>query len=347
MWHVLVTTTRNDTGADVRVGYGKSAEIVSNAELANAKNCVGNLKLRYGEKPWYSAVSYTDSFSTLALNHRRASRAYFKLVELAELVPPLTSRQSVLHLAEAPGGFVQAAHEMCPETTWVAHSLEGDGTIRFARQLPAGGKVLTFGEKHGRGNLCDDRALAHMCDNRNAFDLITADGSVDIDNDHANAETCNFALTVRETLIARRLCRIGGSFVVKVFDVAHECTLGLVQLLTQWFANVSLAKPCASRSSNGELYVVCTGALPPTTGEGDVLARLQAASHSSQPRIAKIFDALDPDVCQGLTKAVRELQHAQLAALKGVFDTLEGRVAPMKDKTEAWWKGPGARLKGR
>ena len=53
--------------------------------------------------------------------------------------------------------------------------------------------------------------------------------------------------------------KLGGSFVIKVFDMYTQITQSLIYLLFVCYDKVYISKPNTSRSANSEKYVVCKG----------------------------------------------------------------------------------------
>ena len=305
----------------VSVQQGLPVLRVDHADLTVAKDKVGEVKVRHGEDAWRTAVNFVDPYAALPLQVRVPSRAYFKWVEMAETIP---KPSNILHLCEAPGGFVQANWDMF-RTPWVAHSLKC--SIRFKR-MPPGGRVW----EEGDGDLLDDatfdRMRGKLC---NDFDCVTADGSVDFESEHSRVEECNFHLLLRQCILARFALRPGGSLVVKVFDVTTECTWGVVQLLAQWFDKVRIVKPASSRASNGECYAVCTG-----LKEG-----LDPPFHPPDPstRVCRLFSCIDDGVASDLTASV--FATSQLKAIRSAIALCSGKQTRSVDKTKEWWDGPG------
>ena len=296
--------------------------------LARAKERCGEVKACHGDAAWRTAVNYVDPCAQLPTQRRVASRAYFKWVELSSLVD-VRPGQRVLHLCEAPGGFAQASHDL--KLHWTAHSLHTPTSIRFRRLPPDG---LLVRHVPAGGDLLDDAALAHLTSTLRGYDHVTADGSLDFEQDHANAEACNFALALREAVVARRALAPGGSFTLKLFDVTLECTWGLVQMLAHWFDRVSLCKPQSSRASNGEVYAVCTGFRD--TGEADVATPTGPVASFGAP-------TSDAALCAALADA--RFRRSQLAALTAACDVCSGkRLVACTDASAEWWATYGRRV---
>lgn len=336
----LIPLTRREASLPLCVVPGVPKPMASHEALEVAKERVGEMKLKHGDEAWRTAVNFVDPYSRLTQQRRVASRAYFKWAEMSSLLlhaSPLQGRR-VLHLCEAPGGFVQASCDLGFEE-WRAHSLQGPDAIRFRALPPSGGRRLMC---PANGDLLADDAFDFLCNLADRFDVVTADGSCEFESEHARAEECNFALCLREALVARRVLRPGGDFVLKLFDVALESTWGLVQLLTDWFTEVRLCKPSTSRASNGEVYLVCTRlrALDADRADADATTTLARV----RDPVARLYPRLDPALCEQLAR--HDLREAQLHALTEVCDTCSGtRLRQPVDASAQWWATHGACLR--
>lgn len=92
---------------------------------------------------------------------------------------------------------------------------------------------------------------------KNSIDLVTADGSVDCMSCPGEQEEFTSFLHYCETITALLVLRKGGSFVLKLFTIFEDTTICLLYLLNCLF-NVTIFKPCSSKSGNSEIYVICT-----------------------------------------------------------------------------------------
>ena len=89
------------------------------------------------------------------------------------------------------------------------------------------------------------------------MDFITADGGFDFSTDFNAQEESSLNLVFCEIIYAIVLQKKGGSFVLKVFDCFSNVMVELLYLLCYLYDEVSIMKPCTSRSANSEKYIVC------------------------------------------------------------------------------------------
>ena len=215
------------------------------ARLERAKARVPEV-VRDNRRAWDRAVAtVTTHVPAPGAPPRVASRAYHKLHEIVRscVLPP--PERFVLHLCEAPGGFVQCVQAWTPGVPWCALTLPG-GPAPCTDVLDTSTGRFVLGDVH-------DPACV---DARDA-DLVTADGAVDMD--HGNLEAEHFPLLVAQTTVGLRALVKGGTFVIKFFEGARRETQAWMAWLTTRFERVSLIKPHTSRPTNSERYLVARG----------------------------------------------------------------------------------------
>ena len=173
------------------------------------------------------------------------------------------------HLAEGPGGFIEAICYLRANANDVYYGMTLiDDTPNSA--CPGWKKSRLFLErnpsvkleygKDGTGNLLSIDNYLHCCEKyRNSMDLITADGGFDFSSDFNHQEVLAQTLVVSEVLYALSLQKMGGSFVIKIFDTFTRVTVDIIHLLALFYADVIIIKPNTSRVANSEKYIVCKG----------------------------------------------------------------------------------------
>ena len=99
-------------------------------------------------------------------------------------------------------------------------------------------------------------AFANDTRKRGERDLVIADGGVDVDNDPENQEVKNALLILGEVICALHVLKIGGKFVLKLYDAYTKFTADILCLLFRHFERSTIIKPYTSRPANAERYFV-------------------------------------------------------------------------------------------
>lgn len=194
------------------------------------------------------------------------SRAYFKLLELMgdhELV----DNCNTLHLAEAPGGFIEATRYLkkkkgTQDTTYYTFSVLGNDCIpTYNRNLIYDKNVVVLSNKKNNGDLYvleNIKNLISGLKNKN-INFITCDGGFTENNDFSSKEQLHHHLIFNEIVTSLFILNEGGNFVLKIFDIFTELTFDYLYLLSYLFKEVYICKPNTSRPTNSEKYLVCKG----------------------------------------------------------------------------------------
>jgi len=277
-------------------------------------------KIKQYENDWNDYKKYTNPYEFIntiipgknkcVSKYKPLSRSYFKMVEILHFlvyhlrepsVPyggsretdqeegeicdfPINLKQSSpirsFHLAEGPGGFIEATANMrnnpadqyygmtilddaenckiysLPEIQEKGMNVPGwKKTESFLRAHP---NVLLEHGADGTGNILSLENFVH-CRTKygGSMDLITADGGFDFSVDFNNQETNIAALLFAQVCYALCLQKQGGHFVLKIFDCFMDHTVDILYILSSFYEKVYITKPQTSRYANSEKYVVC------------------------------------------------------------------------------------------
>ncbi|KAB0791476.1 hypothetical protein PPYR_03276 [Photinus pyralis] len=242
--------------------------------------CKGQLN-RFALTEWSNHTKFTDPSSSIietissTCKVELLTQAWCKFYECLYNYP-IVSRTSIetrtlnsLHLCEAPGAFISAlnyflyAKHPWIKWRWRASTLnpyyEGnsldemiydDRLIR--RTLPNWefGPDLTGDLR----TLHNHESVVASCE---GIMLVTADGSTDCSGDPGEQERHVHFLHYCEVMTALKVLGVHGNFVLKLFTMFEHETVSLMFLLNCLFLGVHVFKPCASKSGNSEVYVVC------------------------------------------------------------------------------------------
>lgn len=236
-----------------------------------------------GTKNWNNLVKIHNPYEKVtkisSKNEWISSRAFYKLYEIlvyneekANDGDNIAYKRS-LHLCEAPGGFIQAAIKRYPDIEWYSQSLykrnnEDNGALDIDKNLDPNKWI---GYKTGStGNLYDPTVVANLC-TYGKFDLITGDGGIETSEDPNNQEQLHQHLIFSQIYTALKLQNLGGTLVLKIFDIFTTPTLQLIVILKLVYSSVYIIKPRTSRFSNAEKYIVCNGFM----GAEDIITELE------------------------------------------------------------------------
>ena len=196
---------------------------------------------------------------------KHISRAYFKLKELMiDDSAKFKNIKRVAALAEGPGGFIKYINDAYPTAEVFGISLkEGtEGTNWLMGNLNQDKVKIIYGDDNmfNDGNIYNRYVADAYVEKvgKNSVDLVTADGGFQA-KDENDKEVEHMKLFLAETLIALRVLKKGGSFILKIYDIFTQPTLEMLYLLKNVFKSVQIKKPVSSRPANSERYIVCHG----------------------------------------------------------------------------------------
>ena len=238
-----------------------------------------------GEEVWDSVKKYTNPFEFIhtaipncktytVSKLRPLSRSFYKMIELcATFFNSLfdLKRMTSFHLAEGPGGFIEALvhirSRQFPDTQHDVHI--GMTLLNQDTSCPGWKKSKGFLEMHrnrvcietgadGTGNIISLKNFEHCVSKyQNTCEFITADGGFDFSCDFNNQESMVSCLLAAEMGFALALQKTGGHFILKVFDTFTKPTIDILYVLCNLYKEVFVSKPCTSRHANSERYIVC------------------------------------------------------------------------------------------
>lgn len=187
------------------------------------------------------------------------SRSYFKMKEIINIFNIIKDSNNIFCIAEAPGGFIQCLLEYNVKIDTTSLLSDDKSIPYWNKKLMDENINFNYGIKNN-GDICDINNLISLIkDKKNYYDLITADGGFDYSVDYNSQEKDSLKLIYSEIFLAINTQKIGGSFVCKIFDIFLKETIYLVYILSLLYENIYFHKPCVSRISNSEKYLICMG----------------------------------------------------------------------------------------
>jgi len=264
----------------------KSELLEFNAKLGECVTEYKNMIDPYFEKRncWDQVKKFSNDYEFIftslqkqpcVANVNPSSRSYFKLWEILKQHGGLgmlgaSDEIKTAHIAEGPGGFVECIQDWCSKHVPYKRVESHGITLRSKDRMVPNWKlsksrlargIQLHGGADGTGDIYNILNIEHFVRHvgEGTCDIITADGGFDIHGNFNNQENMIERLLISEIYAAIYTCKIGGSFVLKVFDFFCEATMQLLWILKIAFADLHILKPLSSRPANSEKYIVACG----------------------------------------------------------------------------------------
>lgn len=232
---------------------------------------------------------YGGSHKLSICKYKPISRAYFKMLEIIDTfnlfgthnnwIKSKASQPAIkmFGIAEGPGGFIEAVVN-CRKQVVVKSNRANEQDMFYGMtiedstndEVPGWRKTRNFLKNNdnvflekgadGTGNILSMANFRHVVGKyRNSMDIITGDGGFDFSADFNSQETSINELLFAQVAYAVCMQKLGGSFVLKMFDCFYKPTADILYILSSFYDKVHIIKPNTSRYANSEKYVVCVG----------------------------------------------------------------------------------------
>lgn len=280
--------------------------------LNNYRNIIDNIN---GEK-WKRVRWYINEYDFLVKDPiiNRAFYKYWEMINEFSIFETYKECDKIMHCAEAPGGFIQGSNfylqKLKPNNTnqtikqdgWTtivkkkrqnpimySISLNKDLQAYKSYNLPSYNKTILNKNIHityGVDNTGDINNWSNInyiqSLNPEKFFLITGDGGFDEGIDFNNKEQLHYGLILSEIYAALTLQKIGGHFILKMFDIFTESSVHLLYLLSLCYSDVTIYKPKTSRPTNSEKYIICKNFTLEEDGKKIIIEHLTRLSQEIQ-----------------------------------------------------------------
>ena len=239
--------------------------IKNNIDNNNISTWNNNKKYIYEYEFIHTSVSKNNT-NISALNV--ISRSFYKLIEIV-LKNNIRDLNNCFHLAEAPGGFIDAIIYLNTinntdgiNNRYNAISLISDNNI------PSWNKLINkYNNKINNniflltdfnGDLYNVNMYDFVYNNySNSTEFITADGGINLFEEYNNQEALVTKLILLECIYAIIIQKKHGNFILKIFDIFTKPTVEIIYILTFFYEKVYICKPLTSRTANSEKYINC------------------------------------------------------------------------------------------
>lgn len=206
---------------------------------------------------------YSPNTKTNVSNYQPVSRSFFKLWEMINKFKLLdnSKRNVISNIAEGPGGFIECILKF-----------QSDNLIFSTTLYPSNKDIPSWTKLNKKIEICKVKNLNLLYHNiynyddylkyienfkENKADFITADGGFDYSIDFNRQEEMSYRIIFSEIIIALSIQKLGGNFVLKIFDIFTIFTLKYIYLLYLFYDEVHIYKPLTSRVANSEKYIIC------------------------------------------------------------------------------------------
>ena len=289
-------------------------------------------------------------------SHKPISRSYFKMIEILnnfDLKFMNKNNIKTFHLAEGPGGFIEAIVRMRENKndeyygmTLMDNDIDIPKWNKISNLMKDNHNIkLIFGPKND-GNLYYGHNLEFISRYYgNSMHLITGDGGFDYSIDFNRQEENSINLIFCEMLYALIMQKNGGSFVLKVFDIFHRNTIEILCILCYFYEKVHIYKPLTSREANSEKYIICMN-FQRKKNYDSIIKKLKHNFHLMKSQ--KIVKILDYEINSFFLNKIQEVNaiYGQqqieniLCTINHVHDFQKERINKMKqnniEKCKKW-----------
>ena len=238
----------------------------------------------FESKEWDKTKKFSNDYELIHIPNKRSksdsvalyqplSRSYFKMIEIIKDFNLISKDNqnsfTSSHLAEGPGGFMEACYNISHKIGFEYYSHYGITLFSSNKDIPGWNKAQEFIYNNNdvkicygqdkTGNLYNSDNILNFIDNvgKSNCDLVTADGGFDFSIDFNKQELLSYRLILCEIITALGIQKKGGSFVCKFFDLYSIATIKLLFLLNTFYGELYITKPLTSRPANSEKYIVC------------------------------------------------------------------------------------------
>ena len=269
------------------------------------KKIVNPYELVYTQKKY---PNFPESICVL----KPLSRSYFKMIEMTDLInffqlfPGDTIRTA--HVCEGPGGFIEALFDEAAKYNRKIHTSIAMTLKSKRTNVPGWKRAEYFLKKNKNVRILfgeDDTGDIMKPENQQYFidyatnpeyggkvHIFTADGGFDFSCDYTKQEEMVFPLLLASTKIGLEVLKVGGVFILKLFDFYHPSTVDLLYFLSHLFEEWTLYKPGMSRPCNPEHYFIGKGFIGCSDKAFDILRLWCSMVENHQP-LCRLFHMED------------------------------------------------------
>lgn len=270
----------NNLFLNILIKTNQNKIIIRNNILSDVKNKITKYSK---DKKWDFYKKITNPYELIYLTkkldkpfsisyYEPISRSYFKMIEILNefFIDYKNNYKQIntFHLAEGPGGFVEAMINFRKNKLDNIYAMT---LISNNKDIPNWNKIKYFMKNNknikilvgedGRGDLYNINNHYHIMKTygKNTIDIMTGDGGFDFSNNYNSQEQHSQKLMFSQILMVFSMLKIKGHFICKFFDIYCDLTKEFIFLLYLFFDKLYIYKPNTSRVANSERYIICKG----------------------------------------------------------------------------------------
>jgi 23S rRNA U2552 (ribose-2'-O)-methylase RlmE/FtsJ len=297
----------------------------------------------------------------------RAFYKYWEIINVFNVFDKYSDTDTIFHCAEAPGGFIQGSNIYLQLDNYkpVEHEerlIDDDGFMKVKKKkrkndkqykiytislnkdlpqyrlynLPSYNKRVinkNICVTYGRDNTGDINNLENIdyinkyIGDNGSF-LVTADGGFDEGTDFNNKEQLHYYLILNEIYSALCLQKLGGTLILKVFDIFTSTSINLLYLLNLVYEEIYIYKPKTSRPTNSEKYIICKNMK--LYDKKNVLTNLRKLSENFKLQKNKytsftLFDSIPQEFIDNIRHMNTSLLNKQCEYLQKAIDLCDNK----------------------
>lgn len=235
-------------------------------------------------------------------------------------------------VAAGPGGFTQYMQYRFPNAKGYGMTLRSE-KLDWSTKFLDMGRFTPFYGPDNTGDLYvnwESFIQFLLGQQPKGVDLVTADGGFDLEDTRDKTllhrqEYLSSRLLLTQALVGIGCTKIGGDFVVKVFDTVTNISAHVLFILAQCFEKILVFKPVTSRPANAERYVICRNRRVEVQSYYQLLAEA-AHTYEENLYVTELFkDQLPDNFVQWLTTINNDSINRQLVAAQNILQYLQGK----------------------
>ena len=266
----------NNIELTITYEYEKNINYINSEQknnLNNIKEYICNLKYWNIYRRLFNPLSLLNLLNEKKknigiYNNKILSRSFFKMIEIEKDYNIFHRYKNknikTTFIAEAPGGFIESFYKLREN---YKDSYYGISLIEKNKNIPNWNNLLN--KKYDRlkllygydntGNIYKLINILNYINNigEHSCDIVTADGGFDFTKDYNNQEYNFLKLFFCEIVLALKLQKYGGIFIIKCFDLTHIIGIKLFYILSHLYETITITKLKTSRQTNSERYIIC------------------------------------------------------------------------------------------